>query len=442
MRAHTGFGGLSGAPATAAGYRAPARPRTAPATGRASMPWSFKLLLVFLVALYSHVAMVFPALEPYAPAQTVAIAGLAALAVERMLARRPVAVVWPTSHLLVVFLGVAALSSFTALWPRHAAEETLQLLKFVAVYFLIVNTVETWRRLRVAVGVTSLVGAFPALGALDNVRTGDLAEGGRAAWIGTYANPNDLAYTLVVLFPLAVALALDTRGWRRLALFALAALYAAIVFLTYSRGGLVAFGAVLLLCFLRWNRSWLRVPAAALAGVAVAAVVATYWTREQGFSDLLADATLQQRVETIQVGLAMFADNPLLGVGPGCSVIGWPIYAPAGTATGGWLHTHNTFIQVLGETGFLGTVVFVLLMGGALWTAYALAERWRRAGRREWREKGRLISALEISMWGFLVSGLAAGLLLTWFPYLVLGYVSAARRLSRAHGGSFRANRP
>lgn len=440
MRTHTGFGGLSGA-ATAAGHRAPARPRTAPAVGREGTPWSFKLLLVFLVALYGHVAVVYPALEPYAPAQTLALAALVALAAERMLAHRPIAVVWPTSHLLVAFLGVATLSSFAALWPRHAAEDTLKLLKFVAVYLLIVNTVETWRRLRVAVGVTALAGIFPALGALDNVRTGDLAEGGRAAWVGTFANPNDLAYTLLVLFPLAVALALDTRGWRRLALLSLAALYAATIFLTYSRGGLMAFGAVLLLCFLRWNRSWLRVPAAALAAVAVAAVVATYWTREQGFSDLLADATLQQRLQTIGVGFAMFADNPLLGVGPGCSVIGWPIYAPAGTATGGWLHTHNTFIQVLGETGFLGTVIFVLLMGGALWTAHGLAERWRGEGRREWREKGRLISALEISIWGFLVSGLAAGLLLTWFPYLVLGYVSAARRLSGTRGGS-RANGP
>lgn len=439
----TGFGGVRGGegmsgpfPAHRAAIpadaptpaRRAARARRAAATGDRAAPWSFKLLLLFLVALYSNVALWFPAVAPYAPAQSVAIAALLALAAERTIARRPLALVWPFSHLLLAFLGVAAISSFTALWPRHAVENTVLVFKFVAIYLLIVNTVESWRRLRLVVGATALAGIFPAAGALNNVRTGDLAEGGRTGWIGIFANPNDLAYALAMLVPLVVGLALGSSrlGWR-LALWGLAGVYAAATFFTYSRSGLLALGAVVVLCFLRWNRSWLKVPAAVLAGVAMAAAVGTYWAREQGFSDILTDVTLQQRVQTVRVGLAMFADHPLLGVGPGCSVVGWPLYAPPGTATGAYLHTHNTFIQVLGETGLLGTIPFVVLVGLGLLAARRLAGRWLRAGR---PDRARLIAGLEIALWGFLISSLAAGLLLTWYPYLLLGYVSVARRIT------------
>ena len=45
-------------------------------------------------------------------------------------------------------------------------------------------------------------GLFPALGTLRNYLAGNLYEG-RAAWIGIFANPNEVAYALVILVPLA-----------------------------------------------------------------------------------------------------------------------------------------------------------------------------------------------------------------------------------------------
>jgi hypothetical protein len=59
----------------------------------------------------------------------------------------------------------------------------------------------------------------------------------------------------------------------------------------------------------------------------------------------------------------------------------------------------------------------------ALWKANRLALPWRKSGR---PEIYRAVSALEISLWGFLACGLAGGHVLSWFPYLVIGLVSAA----------------
>lgn len=395
----------------------------APPVPSVSTPWSFKLLLAFLLLLYANLPFLVPGVAGLAPAQTVGIAALALLFVERAIARRPFALSWPESHLLLAFLGVAVLSAFTSLWPAHALEESLVLLRYVAIYLLIVNTVESWRRLRVLFAVMVAGGCLPALGALHYAREGVMVEGNRAGWVGIFSNPNDLAYSLVLLIPLALALALDARGWRRLLPWGAAALYTVAIFSTYSRGGMLGFGAVVLLSFLFWSRPWARLPGLVVGALALAFAVATFWSREEGFADLLADATVGQRLATVKAGVAMFLDNPLLGVGLGCSVIGWPEYAPPNAFSQGWLHSHNTFVQVLSETGLLGTVLFLSLFGFVLVHGHRRAREWQRAGR---PRRFRAVSALTVSLWGLAVCGLSGGHVVSWFPYLILGLLSAA----------------
>lgn len=419
MPAGSGLGGVS----------VPARLGWAPgdvaveAEPRLSTPWSFKLLAAFLLLLYANLPLVFPQVAAVAPAQVVALGAFALLFVERAVVRRPFTLAWPESHLLLAFLGVVALSSFTSLWPAHALQETLLLLRYVAVYLLIVNVTESWRRLRILFAVLVAGGLFPALGSFHYARQGAMVEGNRAGWVGIFSNPNDLAYSLVLLFPLALALFLGIRGWKRLLPLGAAALFAVAIFMTYSRGGLMGFATVLLLAFLLWSPPVARLPGLVVGAAALAFAVTSFWDRDEGFGDLLGDATLNQRLATIKAGLAMFADNPLLGVGPGCSVIGWPQYRPPNLYSEGWLHSHNTVIQVLSETGLLGAVPFFLLLGIALWRAHGRAREWRLAGD---RNRSRMVSALAISIWGLAACGLSGGYMLSWFPYLILGLTSAA----------------
>lgn len=389
-------------------------------------PWSFQLLLLFLLLLYSNAALLVPALAPAAPAQWVAVAALGVLFVERSIAREGIRLSWPQSHLLIAFLGLATVSGFTALWPRYALENTLTLLKFIVIYLLVANTVESWKRLRVVYGTMVVGGMFPAAGALWFWAAGDRVEGNRAGWIGIFANPNDLAYALTLLFPLALALALTPRSRARWLGWIALPLYAAAVFLTYSRSGLLAFGAVALICLLRWSRPGLRLPVLLLVAALASWAMLTHWTRDEGFDDLAADATVSQRLQTIEIGLEVFADRPLLGAGLGCSVLAWPEYAPREVAETAWLHTHNTFIQLLSETGTFGSLAFGLAVAVSLLTAYRLGRRCRRRGR---ADLYRAVSAVEMALWGFLICGLAGGYLLSWFPYLLLGLVAAVDRI-------------
>ena len=85
------------------------------------------------------------------------------------------------------------------------------------VYFFIVNCANTERRLRGVMWTMVIGGLFPAAGTLKNYLHGNLVEG-RAAWVGIFANPNELAYSLVILLPLAAFLATGLGLMPRLAL--------------------------------------------------------------------------------------------------------------------------------------------------------------------------------------------------------------------------------
>jgi len=118
-------------------------------SGREPAPIAFGLLLGFLGLLFASLPLVLPSAARFAPAHAVAAAALAMMFVERTAARQPLRLVWPDTHLLLGFVAVAGLSCFTALWSGFAFDNTMLLVRYLAIYLLIVNTAGSLRRLRV-----------------------------------------------------------------------------------------------------------------------------------------------------------------------------------------------------------------------------------------------------------------------------------------------------
>jgi putative inorganic carbon (HCO3(-)) transporter len=382
-------------------------------------PASYRLLLVFLLLLYANTPIVLPALEVVRPAALVGGLALLALLCEIMFETRKFEMGWPEGALLIAFVAAAALSCLTALWPGYAAGWTSDLMKMTLVFFFLVNCANTERRLRGVMWVMVIGGLFPALGTLKNFYQGNLQEG-RAAWVGIFANPNEVAYSLVILFPLAAYLA-TSRGWvARLFLLGISTIYLPAIFVTFSRGGVVGLVAVVGLYAWRKRALWLQVALALLVAGGLM-LASRHWSRGEDFSQLNDDVSFQQRIATSQAGFQMFIDHPWLGVGPGCSVVAWPLYAPQGLYTRGALVTHNTIVQVFSETGILGAAPFLFLIGFGLYQA-------RRLGLKS--NTVNLGIAIEVAIWGLVVCGMSGGYALTWFPYILLGLAAAARRIN------------
>jgi O-antigen ligase len=312
------------------------------------------------------------------------------------------------------------------------------LARIVIAYFLIVNTVVTEKRLRAFLLAMVVGGLFPALGTLNGYIQGDLVEG-RAHWIGVFANPNELAYILVMLVPLAAVLAGRARYPMRIMLWTAISLYVAAIYLTFSRGALMGLFGVVALLAIRQRGVLLKVVMGLLLAGGLAFMAAS-WTRSDG--NINQDYTFQQRIATAKAGVAMFAAHPLVGVGINCAVVAFPLYAPDAFKSRGALVIHNTIIQALSETGVLGFVPFVFLIACGLYHARRVAlderseckpDRAQPSRSQGLQPAGRRIAVgLEISLWGAMICGLSGGFLLSWFPYLVVGLIASTRQIAGA----------
>src|SRR5262245_15979940 len=142
---------------------------------------AFRLLLLFLLLLYSAVPVIY-GLEAYRPAAVMAMAAIVMMFIEIGHARRRFQFMWPQGLLLVAFLAVAFVSSFDAMWARLAFDRTSDLAKIVLIYILIENTVTTESRVRTVFVTMVCCGLIPAVGTIVYYLRGILVEGSRAGW--------------------------------------------------------------------------------------------------------------------------------------------------------------------------------------------------------------------------------------------------------------------
>jgi putative inorganic carbon (hco3(-)) transporter len=384
---------------------------------------SFKLLILFLLIMYSNIAIAYPQLDMFRPALVVALAAILMLVLERGQTGQTFRFMWPEGILLVAFLGVCFLSSFTAFWPRFAFEKTSELAKIVLIYVLIENTVTVPARLRTVLMTMVIGGIFPAVGTIEHY-VYQILRDGRAAWIGVWANPNEDAYGLVILIPIAATLAIKSRWWVRIGLAAVIVTYLLAIFLTYSRGGLMGLIAVLGLA--GWKQKSPVVRAMMIVGLGGLLLFGgMYWQRSAGFNDISHDTTVNQRIATMVAGWRMFQASPLFGIGPGCSMFAYPFYVPPELNCGCEIQlvVHNSFIQVLSETGVLGFVPFMLLLGFSVFHAWKLQHGPLSA----------YAAALEVALWGFIVCSLSGGFSFSWWPYILIALIIAAKHMSASN---------
>jgi O-antigen ligase len=386
---------------------------------------AYGLVLLFVVLVYTSPAVLIPSLAVFAPAQLTGALAIGAVLFQKVRNREGIWFVSPNSHLLVGFLWAAALSCLTAAWPRLSAMSTLDLTKYVIVYFLILNTAATVARLRGVAITMVLAGLFPALGTIRTYLTGNFEPGQRLAWVGIFGNSNDLAYALVLLVPLSIALAGVAPRWSRPFFWLAAPVYVAAVFLTYSRGSMLALLVVLVLVGLKHKTRPVRVATVALVALSAVYVLA-FWSREEGFTNL-SDFTFHQRLVTIQAGISMFLHNPFAGVGIGGSLAAFPTFAPPDLNFSGALKIHNTFIESLSEVGLFGCAFYVLFVATGMYQARKLARAFAATSRADLTP---VLDAVEISLWGFIVCGLFGPYMMSWFPFMLVGMAAAAQKMA------------
>ncbi len=312
-----------------------------------------------------------------------AISWLATLAVKRrrggdFITTHPVA-----SWTLLAFLGWAALSQLWADDPSTSLDAVFRL-SLNVVFFIIVFTAVRTRAQAIGVAAAFVAGAcldavYGLLNPVHVVNTARLA--------GSTSKPGELAAALVGGLVLSVGLIalLRRNPVARLAAAVAAVISALGVFLTGSRGGLIAL-ATALATFIVVGTRW-RGRLLAMAAVLVVAGV--------GFYTYAASPDLRARVTSVGTGSGrtdlwtvawrMVEAHPLDGVGignfPGSSVN--YVLTPGTVARAQYVIdspkvAHNTYLELWAETGLVGLTLFVVVVGFCLRCAYRAAQEFRR----------------------------------------------------------------
>jgi O-antigen ligase len=385
---------------------------------------AFASLLLFVVLVYSVPGRLFFDNDgDVGIAKAAAALALVALGCSWLLYERRLRVGGALGLALVTFFAWMAASSDWSLAPFITRQSIGEAAKFFAIFFLVSNVVDNVERAQQLLRVFAAASIIPAVGALWSYAHGQhLVEGTRAAWLGTFGDPNDLAYHLATGVAVALGARQLERGFRMRLLWAagIGVMLAAILF-TQSRGGLITTGVVLALYVLQsLSRSREAIPIVAV--VIVAALLAPRATWERAGTTLAYedDASALGRIDAWNTGKNIFAEQPLAGVGFGTFIVAWAEYAPgnAGPARA----PHNTFVQVLAETGLVGLVLFLVALAlGLVWALLATRATQTAA----------LGSATAAGLCAFVVASTTLGELSSWPLYILLGLASSLRSIRR-----------
>lgn len=297
-------------------------------------------------------------------------------------------------YLTWVLIGFFTWASVSLLWVTSFAVGLESLTRYgpdILLLPIAYTAVRTRRDLTLVLGAI-VFGAMiaAAFGILQPPDPNLIAESSRAT--GTLGDPNELAAFLLVGLTLAAGLALGRGRSRALRLVAAVTvpLCAAGIFLSLSRGGLIALGAVLVAGTIFAGR-W-RVAITVMLVLVVASGVLYFTT--------LAPLPARERVTSAnggtgrsdiwKLGLRMVRAHPVTGVGVG----NFPVVSPNYALQPGALEradlifssapkiTHNTYLEIASEMGIPGLLLFLGVLVSCLACALKAARLWARRGQR------------------------------------------------------------
>lgn len=361
----------------------------------------------------------------------------------------------PLTWLFVSYTLVVLGSTTYAQAPHLADARVAETVKGLSICLLVVLLASSVHRIRLAAWTMVLAGALlAALGVLRVLGVGipgisDALARVELAHIhdttfepritGPLGDANFFAQILLILVPLGLFLAWDAVArWRRLLAYSAVALLAAATVLTYSRGGALALGFVLVLALMASRISWKRLAlgGAVLASVCLVALPADFTARLATVSQILPggddvlhrDSSFEERRLLTGAAWEMLVDNPAFGVGAGNYTQRFAEYAErVGSAAPdyhdptGARYPHNLYLEIGAETGVLGLTVFAAV----LFAAFAALERAHRAGASSLLGLGGLARALQVALVGYLVSSLFLHGDFQRYLWLLLGMAGA-----------------
>lgn len=245
---------------------------------------------------------------------------------------------------------------------------------------------------------------------------------GRGALVfgGRERDPNELGASLVLPFTLAFAGVLSYGSLaKRIALLIALSVLASAIFLTMSRGALIALAVAVLVLLYRGGVRKRVLLSLVLVAVPLLFVPDLFYER-------LMEAPSGRgtgRLDIVLVGLQIIKHNPVLGTGLATFPLAHDQYVGYAKVFHGYTwNSHDAYLQAWAETGVIG---FVLLLIAIVSQVKTIRAALRAPPLLNWSGV-----AVEAAWWGVLVYGFSGDLEFNkyfWFILMLLGSMARAR---------------
>ncbi len=307
----------------------------------------------------------------------------------------------PVLVIAATFGFVIGLSLLFAHDTSGGLTKALRYASFFLVLFLaiqLINDRKTLMRvIRVLTAATALAAAYGLVQFLSGA-----AE--RAS--GPIPDPNDFAYMMATVVPLAIFLAREDRGRRWLWGIAIVLLFGAIL-ATLSRGALVGLAVLLLWAVITRRIGFGGTVALVLSTLALIGLAFTLWSsvinERLEEKNRIGAANVESRAAFWSAAERMAMDNPVLGVGPGAFSTEAKNYVRNSPIELEDPLVHNSYLEILAEDGPFALLLFLGMLAAA-WIAATGAERMARIHRD--KETRALASAVKGMLLVATVSGI------------------------------------
>ncbi len=342
-----------------------------------------------------------------------------------LITHEPRALPWtPVTATLLAFTAWMCVTLPFSIFIDLSMAPWWRVMKIMLMTFVCIMLVKSARDIqRMAWVLAVSLGYYGVKGGIFTLRSG----GGARVWgpEGTFIGDNNaIALALIMLIPLMLFLRQhSTRRWLRHGLAAAMLLSALAALGAYSRGALLAIGAMAAVLWLKSrNKSAMGAMLLVAAPLLLTFMPPEWSLRMESINSYQADASAQGRINAWGMAWNLARDRFFGGGFEIYEPTVFAIYAPNPID----LHAaHSIYFQVLGEHGFVGLGLY-LLLGALAWRDAAWIIR-RAAAFDDLRWAASLAAMIQTSLVGFAVGGAFLSLAYFDVPYYLVGLLVATR---------------
>ena len=331
----------------------------------------------------------------------------------------------PITWVLLAFVLWINVTTVFALYPELVYVQWVKVMKIMLMIFLTLMLIKTKQHIQLLIWILVIsLGYYGVKGGIFTIKSGgvDLVLGPEGTFIG---GNNEIALAIIMTIPLMHYLQVTSQNkWTRRGLTIAILLCAAAALGSYSRGALLA---ILAMGGFLWMKSRNKASVSLLIllviPVAIMFMPDKWGERMDTINTYEEDGSVQGRFNAWWMAFNLAKDRPL--VGGGFEIYEPQIfarYAPDPTD----IHAaHSIYFQTLGEHGFVGLGLF-LLLGILAWrTGTWIIRHTEKLDEYKWAYS--LATMIQVSLIGYIVGGAFLSLLYFDVPYYLMAAMVATR---------------